>query len=90
MLYKTYVRVHLEHCIQAWSPHYVKDINHLERIQIRATKLVPGLKNKSLGERLSSLNLYSLEQRQLRGDLIEIYMILTHKEDIDPAQFFSS
>ena len=93
MLYKTYVRVQLEHCIQAWSPHYVKDIKHLERIQRPATKLVPGLKNKSYSEclsMLSSLNLYSLEQRRLCGDLLETYKILTHKEDIHPAQFFSS
>ena len=47
MLYRTYVRVHLEHCIQHWSPHYVKDIKHLEKIQRRATKQIPGLKNKS-------------------------------------------
>ena len=33
MLYKTHVRVHLEDCIQAWSPNYVKDIKHLERNQ---------------------------------------------------------
>ena len=62
ILYKTYVRVYLEYCIQAWSTYYIKDIKHLEKIQRRATKLVPGLRNKSYSEHLKCLNLYSLEQ----------------------------
>ena len=30
------LRVHLEHRIQAWSPHYVKNMKHIEKIQRRA------------------------------------------------------
>jgi len=48
-LYKTYIRPHLEYCIQAWSPHLNKniEIECLERIQRRAIKLVNGLKKKT-------------------------------------------
>ena len=41
VIYKTYIRPHLEYCIQAWTPHLLKDIEVLERVQKAATHLVP-------------------------------------------------
>ena len=32
ILYKTYIRPHIEYCIQAWSPYYAKGIDLLEKI----------------------------------------------------------
>ena len=40
-LYKAIVRPHLEYCIQAWRPYRQKDIDTLERIQWRTTKMIP-------------------------------------------------
>ena len=42
-LYKAIVRPHLDYCIQAWIPHLRKDIDQLEWVQRRATRMIPGM-----------------------------------------------
>ena len=72
-LYKSLVRPHVEYATPAWSPHLKGDRDKLERLQRRATKLVPELRDKPYEERLRSLKLPTLHFRRLRADLLLIY-----------------
>ena len=45
-------------------------------MQRRATKLVKEFKNLNYEEQLVKLNLTTMEERHLRGDLIQIYKII--------------
>ena len=65
-----------------------KDIAMLEKIQRRATKLIPGLRDLILyEERLNECGLTTLETRRLRGGQIEVFKILNGYENID-SNFF--
>jgi hypothetical protein len=87
-LYKSLVRPHLEYSVQAWRPHFQKDIDLIEGVQRRATKLISDLKDKSYENRLRILNLTTLETRRLRGDLIEVFKIFKGFDNLDPTMFF--
>ena len=87
-LYKAYVRPHLEYCQQALHPYLAKDIQSLEKVQQRATKLVQSIQHLSYEERLAELNLYSLSQRRERGDMITVYKILNGMMDIPADKLF--
>ena len=88
-LYKSYVRPHLEFAIQAWSPYLKKDIQTLEKVQRRATRIIHGMENLTYQERLENTGLYSLECRRQRGDLIETFKILNGLEEIQSENFFT-
>ena len=76
-LCKTYVRPHpLEYCVPVWSPSLKKDLDELEKVQHRSTKLIKEISKLPYEDRLKTLHLPSLYVRRFRGDLIETYKIL--------------
>jgi hypothetical protein len=81
MLYKQYVRTHLEFSSPAWSPWLQGDKDTLERVQEKAVKMVAGLKGVTYLERCKELGLETLEERRKEQDLVLVHKYLTeHKE----------
>ena len=90
LLYKTIiVRPHLEYYIQAWRPYRKKDIDMIERVQRRATKIITKLRNISYEMHIKECGLTTLETTRLRGDQMEVFKILNGYENIDRILFFS-
>ena len=64
-------------------------INKLESVQRQFTKRIPALYDLSYSDRLSALNLDSLELRRLRADLYLLYKIIFGMCDIDSNSLLS-
>jgi len=80
------VRPHVEFGNSIWCPFKLGDIEEIEKIQKRATKLIISLKNKPYKERLMHIKLTNLKFRGMRGNMIEVFK-LTHNiydESVSP------
>ena len=88
-LYKGLVRPKLEYCIQAWRPYLKKDIDKLERVQARATRLINECNKRNYEDRLKIAGLVTLEERRNRGDLIETFKIIKGFSKVDYTKWFT-
>ena len=61
----------------------------MERVQCRATRLIPGLARLSYEERLKETGLYTLERRWLREDMIEMFKKMKGVDKISADELFN-
>ncbi|KFQ74174.1 hypothetical protein N335_08388, partial [Phaethon lepturus] len=83
------VRPHLQSCVQLWSPQHSKDMDLLEQVQRRATKVIKGMEHLSCEDRLRELGLFSLEKRRLRRDLTAAFPYFKRACKKDGDRLFS-
>jgi len=88
-LYKALVRPKLEYCIQAWRPFLKKDIESLEKVQRRATKMIDECRGLKYEDRLKVTGLTTLEARRNRGDMIEVFKTIRGFNKVDFTTFFN-
>ena len=88
ILYKSLIRSILDYGGSVYYPSTKKNIQLLENIQRRATRLLPQLRGYTYSERLESLKLPTLLYRRKRYDLIQLYKIVHGFEDIKAEKFF--
>ena len=75
--------------MQFWSPQFWNDIDAIENVQRRATRLIPGLARLSYEKRLKETGLYSLERRRFPGDTIEMFKIMKGTDKISTDELFN-
>ena len=76
-LFTAFVRPTLEYSSAVWGPFFVLDQRKVEKVQCRATRLLPSLRDKPYEERLAALQLPSLAHRRHRGDMILLYKTIS-------------
>ncbi len=84
-LYQTYVRPILEYASPAWSPRLKGNIDRLESVQRYFTRRLFSACYKPYMERLSGLQLDSLEIRRIKAGLMLLYKCINDLADIDSS-----
>ena len=88
-IYVSHVRPKLEYCSSVWNMGYLGDTRMLERVQRRWTRQVRGLEDTPYEQRLRALNLFSIQGRLLRADLIMVWKIFNGLCAVSPEQLFT-
>ena len=76
ILFKAMIIPLLEYCCILWSPYQLGKIRDIEGVQRSFTYKLDGMRDLNYWQRLSRLNLYSLERRRERYMIIYIWKII--------------
>ena len=87
-LLTTHIRPIIEYCSCLWNTGYIQDLRALEKVQRRWTKQIDGMHDLSYADRLRSLNLYSVQGRLVRADLLQCWKMFHGKSCISPNELF--
>ena len=79
----------LEYASPVWSPHLIKDIDAIEKVQRRFTNSFPNLRDLPYPIRIARLNIIPLTERRSNIDLITSYRILNNLVHHTSFQFFT-
>ena len=82
-LYFTFVRPLLQFAITVWSTFQKGDIDLMESVQHRATRLIPSFKKIRYENRLKALDLTNLPEKRQRGDMIQLYKIFNGMDKLE-------
>ena len=88
-LYTTLIRPHLEYASVIWNPCQLGNARSIEKIQRRATRIVPQLRNIPYHDRLNALDLPSLLYRRRFLDMVMVYKIIHGLDGAPFDDFFS-
>ena len=87
-LFISHIRPILDYCSTVWCQGYLGDVRRLESVQRRWTSQVAGMAGLSYPERLERLNLYSIQGRHLRSDLIKLWKSFSPEVEVGLLDLF--
>ena len=87
-LYISHIRPLLEFGSCIWKLEYISDMKLLENVQRRLTKRNDDFEQLTYSERLKDLDLFSVERRLLRADVIKCWKTFFSKCEICPEVIF--
>jgi len=87
--YITYIRPLSEYASNVWSPRLIMQITSLERVQRHFTKIIIEPHDLFYQERLTVLNLETLEHRRLSSDLTMYYKVFHSLTPWAPNDYFN-
>ena len=80
MISRTYLTPLMDYAVQAWSPWLKRDVELLDRIIRRATKMVRELRHLPYEQRMKSTDMLDFTRRRMKADLVLVYRILSDSQ----------